>query len=99
MNSFFLLLRRNLFVDKFLKPDPVGTGLPNYIETKFKLDPEVGAVLAAFDDHFSYPKMMKAASYLNNPECLFVGTNPDERAPIHADLVIPGRCTTYQALF
>jgi len=54
------------------------------------LETGIGAVIAGFDDHFSYPKMLKAASYLKNPDCLFVATNSDERVPVGKNLVIPG---------
>ncbi|XP_014208928.1 glycerol-3-phosphate phosphatase-like isoform X1 [Copidosoma floridanum] len=48
---------------------------------RFKPDPEVGAVIVGFDKHFSYPKLMKAATYLHEPHVLFIGTHPDVERP------------------
>ncbi|KAL0268163.1 UNVERIFIED_CONTAM: hypothetical protein PYX00_010214 [Menopon gallinae] len=70
-------------------PDLLEKDLEEYINNKFKLDPEVGAVLIGFDQYLSYPKILKGANYLRNRDCLFVATNGDENFVID-DLLIPG---------
>ncbi|XP_015124687.1 glycerol-3-phosphate phosphatase [Diachasma alloeum] len=69
-------------------PDPVNENFT--YEESFTPDPDVGAVLVGFDLHFNYMKMLKAATYLNNKDILFIATNTDERFPASETLVIPG---------
>ncbi|XP_015600622.1 glycerol-3-phosphate phosphatase [Cephus cinctus] len=47
----------------------------------FKPNAEVGAVVVGLDVNFSYPKLTKAATYLNDPNVLFIGTNCDAEKP------------------
>lgn len=70
-------------------PDVLATTMLDLCDGSFQPDPEVGAVIVGFDEHFSFPKMYKAATYLDQPGCLFIGTNTDERFPMAAG-VIPG---------
>ena len=55
-----------------------------------QMDPEVGCVVASIDYYVSYVKMLKAVSYLDNPEILFVASNMDERFPFKKNIVLPG---------
>ncbi|KAL4232540.1 hypothetical protein ACF0H5_007232 [Mactra antiquata] len=49
---------------------------------KHKFNDEVTSVLVGFDEHFSYNKIFKAASYLMDPNCHFVATNIVEKSAI-----------------
>ncbi|XP_022083751.1 glycerol-3-phosphate phosphatase-like isoform X1 [Acanthaster planci] len=71
-------------------PDPVVGPQKDWLH--IPLDPEVKAVCVGFDRTFSYFKILKAASYLNNPNLPFLATNCDKRFPPHLgyDIVLPG---------
>lgn len=56
------------------------------------LDPDVRAVVVGFDPHFSYMKLTKAVRYLQQPDCLLVGTNMDNRLPLENGRFIAGPC-------
>ena len=64
-----------------------------------KLEDDVAAVLVGFDGHVSVTKLTKAASYLRDPECRFVATNPDENHPLpHTRHVLVGTGTLVAAV-
>lgn len=69
-------------------PDPMVTSVTE-LRDRLDIDEEVGAVVVGFDEHISYPKLIKAASYLDRPGCLFLGTNADERFPMPG-CIMPG---------
>ncbi|PNF37250.1 hypothetical protein B7P43_G00397 [Cryptotermes secundus] len=71
-------------------PDPMCSDVASLLRNEVQLDKDVGAVVVGFDEHFSFPKMVKAATYLKQPNCIFIGTNTDEILPTEFPLTVPG---------
>lgn len=70
-------------------PEPLQGDSPSaWLEAP--LEPDVRAVVVGFDPHFSYMKLTKAVRYLQQPGCLLVGTNMDNRLPLENGRFIAG---------
>ncbi|XP_067656226.1 glycerol-3-phosphate phosphatase-like [Haliotis asinina] len=63
-----------------------------------KLDPEVNCVMIGFDKYLSYPKILKASSYLKKQDTIFLATNEDSNLPAKGEIVIPGTGTMVSAV-
>ncbi|XP_012265108.2 glycerol-3-phosphate phosphatase-like [Athalia rosae] len=72
-----------------LGPDPVITDSAEMVRD-FKPDPTVGAVVVGFDEQISYAKIFKAATYVQDPNVHFIGTNCDNQRPSPNSNISPG---------
>ncbi|KAF7632699.1 hypothetical protein Mgra_00007917 [Meloidogyne graminicola] len=70
---------------------PASKGQAFLYELELEEHPEnVGAVVVGYEKYFNYLKLMKAANYLQNEDCLFLATNEDETCPgPNPETVIP----------
>ncbi|MCP9264391.1 NipSnap protein [Dirofilaria immitis] len=80
-------------------PDPV----ENYTDAAFiqQIDTsrKVRAVVVSFDIHLSYPKIMRAANYINQPGVRFYATGADPRLPGPVPgVIIPGSGVNVRAV-
>ena len=48
-----------------------------------KMENNIGCVVVGYNYDVSYMKLLKAATYLQNPNVLFVGTNSDPMFPLY----------------
>ncbi|XP_006874022.1 PREDICTED: phosphoglycolate phosphatase [Chrysochloris asiatica] len=70
-------------------PEPLqGDGPGDWLTSP--LEPDVRAVVVGFDPHFSYAKLTRALRHLQQPGCLLVGTNLDNRLPLENGRFIAG---------
>lgn len=81
----------NLGIESFgVGPDNSITDL-DYDFPNNPLEKNVKAVVTAFDGHFSYAKLIKAASYITRGGALFVASNMDAQFPLkNAEYQLPG---------
>nr|XP_046487725.1 uncharacterized protein LOC124221590 [Neodiprion pinetum] len=77
-------------------PDIMDPDIRTYAQS-FVPDPEVGAVVVSFDVHFSYPKLLKVATYLSDPSVLFLATSADIQIPI-SNVAVPGPGTLLKCI-
>merc|ERR1719239_329221 len=56
---------------------------------KVTVDGKVKCVLVGFDEHFSYMKLLRAATYLRRPDCLYLVTNMDTNHATRSDVTVP----------
>lgn len=57
--------------------------------------PKVNCVISALDLHISYHKILKAATYLNRPNVLFLATNDDASLPQSDETCMPGKMKSH----
>ncbi|XP_044748300.1 glycerol-3-phosphate phosphatase-like isoform X2 [Coccinella septempunctata] len=70
------------------KPDPSSETIhETYLAAK--IEPNVKAVVVGLDEHFSLSKMIKAATYLEDPTCEFVALNSEERRSGFSPKAVP----------
>ncbi|CAN7998749.1 unnamed protein product [Ixodes hexagonus] len=80
-------------------PDPVPNEWLKWAVEEMAPDKEVKAVVVGFDEHMGFMKCMRAASYLKDPNCLFLATNTDETYPCpNKNIVVPGTGTIVAAV-
>ena len=63
-----------------------------------EIDPEVRCVISCVDFYVSYLKILKAVTYLNNPEVIFLATNLEERHTYQKNIIHPGEGALTQIL-
>lgn len=71
-------------------PDPLAPDAKSFDKSALQLDKNVDCVISALDLHISYNKILKAATYLNRPNVLFLATNDDASLPQSDETCMPG---------
>ncbi|CAG9529588.1 unnamed protein product [Cercopithifilaria johnstoni] len=80
-------------------PDPVESYTSVESIQQMDTSRKVRAVVVSFDIHISYPKIMRAANYINQPGVRFYATNPDPRLPGPVPgVLIPGSGVSMRAV-
>lgn len=103
MKALVSSLREQAGVHAFGGPDDSSKTREDVVQGFLpELDPpatKVAAVVVGADFEFNYYKLTKAANYLRqNPECIFVATNPDPRALLGPGVIVPACGAMSQAI-
>ena len=69
---------------------PPNWSLDKAVDVAENLNEDVGCVIASLTYELSFMKLMKAVSYLDNPDVIFLGTNTDPVFPVRKGCVVPG---------
>jgi len=64
------------------------------LQTPDDLPEDLRCVVAGFDLHVSYRKLIRAATILSRPDSIFVATNTDEQFPHKGGIILPGHSYT-----
>lgn len=90
-DGFLSELNEGGFTTLPIGPDTTGQDWLKWCLEEAKLETGVKAVVCGFDEHISFYKCLKAATYLKDENCLFLATNTDETYPCpNKNIVVPG---------
>lgn len=79
------------------QPDPPSDTITESYNNA-EIDPDVKAVVVGLDEQFSLPKIIKAATYLEDPTCDFIALNSEERRSGFTPKIVPSTGALLKAI-